>query len=278
MAKLDAVMEDNKQCPISHVPMSPVFSALILHKYNIQYYYCEECGILQTEEPYWLSEAYQNPISSLDTGIVTRNVHHQQRFEPFLHKFYGNDAKFLDVGGGYGLFARLMRDIGFDFYSIDKFTSNIFAQHFEPKNNFRADSLFAFEVFEHIENPVEFLTENFSKYSCKTIFFSTLVFNGAIPTDDWWYYVFDSGQHISFYQPRTLDILAQAFNCRYYQIDSTLHLITDLDLSIFDRLLLKNRNIFQIYKKFIKIKRKNLSKTWDDHILIKNEFNQDNFS
>jgi len=34
----------------------------------------------------------------------------------FLFKKFG---KFLDFGGGYGIFTRLMRDIGFDFYWYD---------------------------------------------------------------------------------------------------------------------------------------------------------------
>jgi hypothetical protein len=268
-------MENPKQCPLSHGTMSPVFSALVLKKYHVQYYYCHECGLLQTEDPYWLSEAYEAPISELDTGIVARNIYHQKRFEPLLYKFFDSSAKFLDIGGGYGLFARLMRDIGFDFYSIDKFTSNIFAAHFEPGDDFHADSLFAFEVFEHIEHPLEFLAESFDRYSCKTIFFSTLVFSDTVPQKDWWYYVFESGQHVSFYQPHTLDLLAKELSCRYFQIDSTLHLITDLELSYLDRLLINNRLVYKVYRKYTRVKRKNISKTWDDHQFLKNQISQD---
>ncbi len=38
---------------------------------------------------------------------------------------------FLDYAGGYGVFTRLMRDIGFDFYWHDPYTQNLFANGFE---------------------------------------------------------------------------------------------------------------------------------------------------
>ena len=62
------------ECPISNKKMNPVFSETILGKYKVQYYYSEESGLLKTEHPYWLDEAYQEAISDLDTGLVARNI------------------------------------------------------------------------------------------------------------------------------------------------------------------------------------------------------------
>jgi len=40
-----------------------IFSRVkILNKYDVKYFYCDYCGFIQTEEPYWLEEAYKEPI------------------------------------------------------------------------------------------------------------------------------------------------------------------------------------------------------------------------
>src|SRR5262245_34997398 len=136
-----------KICPITKKQMKPVFSEKILKKYNITYYYSEESGILQTEKPYWLDEAYQDALSELDTGLLRRNIYNRERLEPILYLLYKKDSKFLDIGGGYGLLARLMRDIGFDFYTFDEHCINIFAKTFEPEKESKFEALVAFEVF-----------------------------------------------------------------------------------------------------------------------------------
>ena len=49
------------------------FESKILNKYIIKYYRCKHCELIQTENPSWLNEAYQNSISYSDTGIFERN-------------------------------------------------------------------------------------------------------------------------------------------------------------------------------------------------------------
>ncbi len=62
------------QCQICHSLSRPLFSAPVLGKYRVSYFRCEHCGFLQTESPYWLPEAYQEPITRQDTGYVHRNL------------------------------------------------------------------------------------------------------------------------------------------------------------------------------------------------------------
>lgn len=62
------------KCKICNHKTKNIFTAKILNKYNIKYYYCDHCGFLQTEEPYWLKEAYNDSISITDTGIMSRNI------------------------------------------------------------------------------------------------------------------------------------------------------------------------------------------------------------
>ena len=47
---------------------------LCIIKYQIDYFFCKNCGFLQTEKPYWLEEAYKDSINDSDTGYLQRNV------------------------------------------------------------------------------------------------------------------------------------------------------------------------------------------------------------
>src|ERR1043166_2768358 len=163
-------------CPISCVPMEPVVSAIVLKKHRVTYHYCPDCGLLKTEKPHWLDEAYLEPIGNADTGLVRRNIVSSAWLEVILELLSIENGKFLDLAGGYGLLTRLMRDRGFDCHTTDEHCRNLFAKTFEPGPRFTADALFAFEVLEHLEDPVQFLAAAFESYRCKTIIFSTLTF------------------------------------------------------------------------------------------------------
>jgi len=262
-------MKKSEVCPVSQKLMNPVFTETILGKYPVTYYYCEESGILKTEKAYWLDEAYQSAIAETDTGLVQRNLSNSGCLEIFLQVMFKGEGKFLDVSGGYGLLARLMRDKGFDFYTTDKYCTNLFASSFEPDIEFKADALCAFEVLEHIEDPKTFLAEIFEKYKCKTLIFSTLTFSdNQIPPNSWWYYSFETGQHITFYQPRTLTLLAVSLGLYYYMISSSMHIMTDIKLSGISKLILSNYRVQSYYNRYLRRKRKGMSKTWGDHLFI----------
>ena len=89
------------KCKICDNKTPNIFSAKILNKNNIKYYYCDHCGFLQTEEPYWLNEAYSDPISIIDTGIMARNIGSSKITAVILYFLFNKYGKFLDYGGGY---------------------------------------------------------------------------------------------------------------------------------------------------------------------------------
>ena len=254
-------------CPISGSLMKPVFSAVVLEKYEITYYYSQESGYLKTESPYWLDEAYQDAINDTDTGLVARNVRFSNELDAVLACLGIKNGNLLDVAGGYGLLTRLMRDKGYDCYTTDKYCENLFAQSFEPYSDFTAEALFAFEAMEHIEDPLQFLETQFHTYKCKTIVFSTLTFTKKIPKKDWWYYLFEEGQHISFYQPRTLSLLANKLNCHYYMINPAFHIITNKPISKLNQMILSNYRIRRLYRAYMQYTRRGLSKTKSDSLL-----------
>jgi 2-polyprenyl-3-methyl-5-hydroxy-6-metoxy-1,4-benzoquinol methylase len=244
-------------CKICSSQSNELFKAKVLNKYKVTYYKCPDCGFIQTEEPFWLKEAYESAISSADTGIVSRNIVNAKMAGSVISCFFNKKEKFLDYGGGYGLFVRLMRDKGFDFYRFDKYSENLFARCFDiselaNKNEF--ELITGFEVFEHLNNPIEEIKEILTFGS--TVLFSTEI-QPAYPlknVEDWWYFSPDSGQHISIYSKKTLNILANKLGCNFYSNGKNLHLFTSkkfrinpikfiyLYYAIFDKVFKRNFN------------------------------------
>lgn len=210
-----------------------IFDALILNKYRTDYFQCTNCGFIQTEKPTWLNEAYVSAITSIDVGLVYRNLGFSNIIPSILDIFSTEDDSYLDYGGGYGLFVRIMRDKGYDFYLQDVFAENLFAKYFELKDyNKKAKfaALTAFEVFEHLENPVDELKKMFELSD--TLIFSTELqpVSTYSSVSDWWYFVPETGQHLSFYSTRSLEILSEQCECNFYTNKYDLHILTKLDL------------------------------------------------
>ena len=138
---------------ICHQENPKALDGLILGKYTVSYFHCSSCGFLQTEEPYWLEEAYQNPITFSDVGYVYRNKRFVRILSCLFYVLFGKKGRYLDFAVGYGLFVRVMRDIGFDYYWADKYSQNLFASGFEDNfdNNYQVITLF--ETVEHFVNP-----------------------------------------------------------------------------------------------------------------------------
>ena len=79
----------------------------MLERHSCAYFSCERCGFVQTEEPYWLEEAYAEPINRSDVGLVLRNQRLVQITKLLITKllitaFFDPKGRFVDHGGGYG--------------------------------------------------------------------------------------------------------------------------------------------------------------------------------
>ena len=62
-------------CKICANQSKTVFTAKVMCKYDVEYFYCDNCEYLFTENPHWLDEAYERAINISDTGIISRNQH-----------------------------------------------------------------------------------------------------------------------------------------------------------------------------------------------------------
>ena len=79
------------KCRLCNFESSKIFSAEILKKYKIDYYTCPNCDLIQTEYPYWLDEAYNNPINDNDTGLLNRNIKFVQKVKAIIYFFFNRE-------------------------------------------------------------------------------------------------------------------------------------------------------------------------------------------
>ncbi|UOQ67213.1 class I SAM-dependent methyltransferase [Hymenobacter volaticus] len=178
--------------------------------------------------PYWLNEAYSSAITSLDIGLIHRNIQIAPILQVLIKSLYNKDARFIDYGGGYGMLVRMMRDRGFDFYRQDIYCENLFSKNFDVdedlKNKSGFELLTAFEVFEHLPDPIKEL-EIMLSYS-SDIFFSTSIYPKDANLLKWWYLIPETGQHVSLYSEESLKYLASKYNLNYYCFNNIYHLFT----------------------------------------------------
>ncbi|MCL6435411.1 MAG: class I SAM-dependent methyltransferase [Leptolyngbyaceae cyanobacterium HOT.MB2.61] len=228
------------KCKICQSYSSKFGSARVLGRYIVDYFQCSECGLVQTEEPYWLEEAYLEAITPTDVGLVFRNQLSSAIASNVIFNMFDHEKIFLDYGGGCGLLVRLMRDLGYDFYWHDKYCKNLFAQGFEADaiSHPNYELVTAFEVFEHLVNPIDEIASILE--SSQNILFSTTLLPSENPKPgEWSYYALHEGQHIVIYTIQALRMIANRFQLRLYSNGSTVHLLTakEVDPAMFEQLV-----------------------------------------
>src|SRR5882757_8829854 len=204
---------------------SPLFGEnTVLRKYRVQYFRCERCGFIQTETPYWLEEAYSSAIAIQDVGIMQRNLANRDLTSSVLNLLFPKLSRAVDFGAGHGILVRLMRDNGFNFSWFDLHATNDYASGFEYQEGSTYDFLTAFEVLEHLNDPVSDLSKLMGLSD--NVFVSTCLVPQPTPgLSDWWYSTPTTGQHISFYTMESLQLLANRFGRKLISAGSY-HLFT----------------------------------------------------
>ncbi len=199
------------RCKICGNQVTRIFAKQLLGKHDVAYYQCTSCDFIQTEDPYWLEEAYSSAISDLDLGPVNRAVTGAKLTEGVILAGFDPSAKFIDWGGGYGIFTRLMRDLGYDFYWIDRYCQNLFAKQFVANTSTAYELMTCFEVFEHLVQPMDEISDML-KFSGNILFTTLLHPRPSHEIETWWYLTPEHGQHISLYAIGSLQVIARTFH------------------------------------------------------------------
>jgi hypothetical protein len=284
--------KDLNSCSLCGYEIKIAFQSKILNKYDISYFHCERCDLLSSEKPFWLDEAYNQSISATDTGIMERNLFFIEKtvnllssyksknrffyllkFVPLFiafrfikTQFNKYDFPILDLGGGYGIFVRILRDIGIDAYWHDPHTVNLLANGFgEEHMNSKPKVICAFEVLEHLESPLAQIQEWLKKYDPDMFVFSTLLKKEKVPNSNWWYYSFDTGQHISFYSIKTLEYIGKMIGYKLYSDNQSYHVFSKKEINA-NSLYLNSRNSNKL---FLMSRSLYSSKTISDSLLMK---------
>lgn len=219
-----------ENCKICGNEMDKAFYARVINKYSTSFYQCPQCKYLCPDNILWLDEAYKNPITVSDTGLLLRNIYLSKLSSCLIFCLFSKSCRHLDYGGGYGIFTRLMRDIGFDSFWFDPYTPNLFAQGYEYLHDSKIDIITSFESFEHFVNPIDDIEKILS--ISKNVIFSTQLLPSPTPKPgEWWYYGLEHGQHISFYSHETLKFIAKKFNLNLYSYNN-IHIFTNNKINI----------------------------------------------
>lgn len=262
------------------------FSSKILGDTAISYFKCNNCGSLQTEVPYWLEAAYSFcPHTHTDVGMSQRNIIMSMCTDTVLTALeIGEEDICIDYGGGNGLFTRMMRDKGLNFFCFDPKTNNYYAPyHSVPLENptskpINAHAVTAFEVFEHFTSPSDSFEHLFS-YAPDVIVFSTELYDNQ--QMDWQYLSPENGQHVFFYSRKALQMIADHYGM-FFLSNGSIHLFIkkepqklpyrqeELD-KVLD-LIKDNSKLFEISAKTMVKKLKNPYKfVWQDYEEIDSE-------
>jgi hypothetical protein len=191
---------------------------------SVKYFDCPTCGYVQTEAPYWLEQAYGQPIGDADTGIMLRNRANLARVTTALVALGRLRGRVLDVGGGFGILVRMLRDLGLDAYWSDKHCENLLAKGFE-RGSEPYDLATAFEVVEHLEHPLNEIRSLLSTAPAVLISTELAPEPGEL-TPSWWYLVPEYGQHIGFFRTSTLTWIARELGCHHATDGQSVHLFS----------------------------------------------------
>ncbi|MDV7199726.1 class I SAM-dependent methyltransferase [Roseovarius sp. 10] len=266
---IETQIAHSDDCPICSERMKQCFSAQVLRKYQANYEVCDRCGFLRARDPHWLNEAYTSAISSADTGLVMRNISIASKLSGVLYWLLRDRGAgvYLDAAGGYGVLTRLMRDFGFDFYWNDEFCENLMARGFEYNPEIGScNAVTAVEVFEHLVDPVAFVREILSYSGAKTLIFTTELYSeGDPPAESWWYYTFATGQHIGFFQRRTMEALGERLGLKFASANG-IHIFSEHQIDEARLGVVTGRLMTHIAP--IWVRRRLGSKTFSDHLLM----------
>jgi hypothetical protein len=202
-AELDVDRE--VRCRLCSGDLLPVFEKLVMRQLRVAYFRCTQCGSLQTERPYWLTEAYSPTAPPLDLQAMGRAL----AVRSFTYRVLDllaipRQVTLIDWGAGNGILVRLLREAGTDAYCYDKYVRPLFTEARTPPA--KCDVITAFEVWEHFADPLA-ETDSIFGHRPAIHIVSTEFHSGQ--SEDWAYLHPEIGRHTFFYSEGALHFVAQ---------------------------------------------------------------------
>ena len=116
-----------------------------------------------------------------------------------------------------GLFGRMMRDRGFNFFAYDRHQFPFYMDQFHANDPSTLEPalITSHEVLEHLADPGRELTDIFGR-GAELVIVSTEIFQGQGP--DWSYLAPHHGQHVFFYAQRAMEMIGARFGYNYATI------------------------------------------------------------
>lgn len=214
-------------CPVCHGTTTLFETGTVLNRHRVDFLRCGSCGFIHIENPVWLEDAYASAITASDTGLMERNRWFAQVSAIIIALFFNADGRFIDYGGGEGIYTNMMRQAGYNFFWYDKFAENLHSSPFaaDLSGSIRYELLTAVELFEHLPDPLASIADMF-RLSPAILFTTHLLPDPPPPLGQWWYYALEHGQHVSFYSRQTLQHIADRFGKRLSTNGRNLHLLS----------------------------------------------------
>lgn len=224
-------------CPVCGSELSHFDTATVMSSYEAVYHRCGACGLVATLETPWLEEAYKNAIHDADVGLL-RRARRSRLLTSAVLRFEGlRHGSFLDWAAGYGVFTQEMREHGFDFWQHDDYAEAVMARDYADDGRQRYDLVTAFEVVEHLADPVREL-EAVASRTDRVLLSTCLLPEPAPKVADWWYYLPEVGQHITFHTTTSLRLVAEALGFQLTSNGVNWHLLHREPIDLRTRALL----------------------------------------
>jgi SAM-dependent methyltransferase len=225
-------MNNNLLCPICSAPSSLLdvvdfnksceeLRGMFIGLSGISIYYarCGNCGFCFAPEiAGWKFEEFEDKIYNkeyvqFDPDYIESRP--RSNANHLISTFSGkaNSFRHLDYGGGDGLLSKILKESSWQSISYDSFVNKDIC--IAKLGKF--DLITAYEVFEHVPDPIQLMSDLRSLLSPNgIILFSTLLSDGNININQrlgWWYASPRNG-HISLFSRKSLEIIAKnnAFN------------------------------------------------------------------
>jgi Methyltransferase domain len=232
---------------------SEYFSKAKVLKYEARYYRCSQCLSVQVENPTWIAESHSRAISALDTGLVSRCISASKLISVLLFLEKKQESIGIDWGGGTGLLTRLMRDLGFQMRSFDLYADGYLAEGFQASlKDFEVATTYvtSIECFEHLEDPIA--NYKIATKNTEYFFFTTELIPDSTPdpaNSNWWYFLPETGQHITFLSRTGLDRFREILGFDHYMRVGALHIFSRKPIKHITRVMMGNR----VLRKFVLI-------------------------